>query len=55
MRARKIILLAADTRKTEAIKNCFGDAKVSNFYPASILKEHPDFYIFMDKKAAAGL
>ena len=55
MRARKIILLAADTRKTEAIKNCFGDAKVSNLYPASILKEHPDFYIFMDKKAAAGL
>jgi len=54
MRAKKIILIATDLRKADAIKGCL-EGPVINTCPASILQKHPDCTIFLDENAASKL
>lgn len=51
MKAKKIVLIATGEKKAEAIKKTVkGD--VSPFCPASILQQHPDAVLLIDKAAA---
>ena len=44
-----IINTIPDKRKAQAVKECFGDWKVSPEYPASILKIHDNVYTYLDE------
>ena len=51
MRSKSIICSVPDQRKAQAIKECvLGD--VSNLHPASILQNHEDCTLFLDKNSA---
>jgi glucosamine-6-phosphate deaminase len=52
MKAKQIIVIAADARKAKAIKACF-DGGVSPSAPSSILQHHPDTTIYLDKESAS--
>jgi len=52
MRAKLIIAVVTDYRKAQAIKDCFIDEEISPMYPASILKKHPNAFIYLDKASA---
>jgi len=47
MKSRHIICSVPDKRKAKALKNSF-EQPVSNIYPASILRKHPDCRFFLD-------
>ncbi|UCD37259.1 MAG: glucosamine-6-phosphate deaminase [Fidelibacterota bacterium] len=53
MRARTIIANVPGFRKAQAIKDCFGDEEVSPLNPASILKQHPNAHIYLDRESAS--
>lgn len=52
MRSGTIICSVPDLRKAEAVRNCL-ENPVSNLYPASILQEHPDCHLFLDRESAS--
>ncbi len=52
MKSRTIICSVPDTRKSEAVKSAL-EGPVTNLCPASILQEHPDCRMFLDKPAAS--
>jgi len=52
MRSRQIICSVPDLRKAKAVKNCF-EQPISNLYPASILRRHPDCRFFLDVHSAS--
>ncbi len=52
MEAKKIILIAIGEKKAEVIKELFSSDDISESLPASILKNHKDVTIYMDKEAA---
>ncbi len=52
MAAKKIILIATGPKKAEAIRNMV-KGEVTAQVPASILQEHKDVIIFLDKDAAS--
>lgn len=52
LKAKHIICSVPDSRKALAIKNSL-EQPVSNFYPASILQQHPDCRYFLDLNSAA--
>ena len=52
MKSKTIICSVPDSRKAQAVKDCL-EGKISPQYPASILREHPDAFIYLDKYAAA--
>jgi len=52
LRSKYIICSVPDSRKAIAVKNMLG-RPVSNLYPSTILKLHPDCYCFFDKASAA--
>ncbi len=52
MRAKKILLVATGESKAQAIKNTI-EGEVTPENPASILKQHPDATLFIDKAAAS--
>ncbi len=52
MEAKKIILIAIGEKKAEVLKELFLNDKIDESLPASILKQHPDVTIYMDKDAA---
>jgi glucosamine-6-phosphate deaminase len=52
MKSRRIICSVPEARKAEAVKSCF-DGPISNVYPASILRRHPDCVCFLDKESSA--
>ncbi len=52
MAAKKIILIATGPKKAEAIRNMV-KGEVTAQVPASILQEHEDVIIFLDKDAAS--
>ena len=54
MAARKIILLASGENKANAIQACVMGPVTENV-PASILQEHPDVIMIIDKAAASSL
>jgi glucosamine-6-phosphate deaminase len=52
MKATQILCIAPDARKAKAIKACFG-GEVSPAAPASILQNHPNTTLYLDKESAA--
>jgi glucosamine-6-phosphate deaminase len=52
MKSRTLIVTIPDERKAEAVKNCF-EGPVTNQVPGSILQQHDDCQIFLDKAAAS--
>lgn len=53
MKAEYIICTVPDERKAQAVLDCFGDDKISNMHPASLLKKHDQCYVFLDKDSAS--
>ncbi|MFW5980683.1 MAG: glucosamine-6-phosphate deaminase [Halanaerobiaceae bacterium] len=53
MKSNVIINTVPGKRKAEAVKNCFGDWKVSPEYPASVLKLHDNSYTYLDEGSAS--
>lgn len=52
MKSKRIICSVPDQRKADAVKNCLqGD--VINLYPASILQEHQNCTIYLDKASSS--
>jgi len=52
MESKNIICTVPDSRKAQAVKDCFGDQNISPGYPASILKNHERVFLFLDKASA---
>jgi len=53
LKASTILCVVPEKRKALAVRGCFGDATVSPLYPASILKEHPEAHVYLDRQAAS--
>ena len=53
MKSKHIICTVPDLRKAEAVRDCFGDDTISNLHPASILKQHPSCYVYLDEDSAS--
>ena len=54
MKSKNIICTVPDLRKAEAVNNCLSkDKPISNIYPSSILKKHPNVFVFLDKDSAS--
>ena len=54
MSAKKILLLAFGDKKSDAVK-AMVEGEINESVPASILRNHPDATIFLDKAAASKL
>lgn len=54
MKSKEIICAVPDKRKATAVKNTI-EVKVSNKFPASILQDHPDCYLYLDRASASEL
>ena len=52
MLSKNIVCSVPGARKAKAVKDCL-EQNVSNLYPASILQNHPDCYLFLDKPSAS--
>jgi glucosamine-6-phosphate deaminase len=52
LKSKEIIAVVPDARKARAIKACFEGA-IGPMAPASILREHPDATIYLDRDSAA--
>jgi glucosamine-6-phosphate deaminase len=50
--AREIIAVVPDGRKAQAVKACL-EGEISPLAPASLLREHPNATIYLDKDSAA--
>lgn len=54
MKSKIIICSVPDLRKAEAVRDCL-EKPVSSLHPASILREHADCTLYLDKAAASRL
>ncbi len=52
MKAGAIICTVPDRRKAQAVRDCF-TGEVSHLHPASILREHANAHLYLDKMAAS--
>jgi glucosamine-6-phosphate deaminase len=52
LKARQVICIAPESRKAEAVAKCFG-GEISPMAPASILRRHPNAFVYLDKDSAA--
>lgn len=52
MESKNIICTVPDSRKVQAVKDCFGGQNISPEYPASILKNHERVFLFLDEASA---
>jgi glucosamine-6-phosphate deaminase len=52
LRAKEIIAVVPDARKAQAVKDCF-EGEVSPMTPASILREHANATVYLDKESAS--
>jgi glucosamine-6-phosphate deaminase len=52
MKSTQIICSVPDSRKAQAVKDCF-ENPVSNLFPGSILQNHPHCICFLDKSSSA--
>jgi len=52
MKAQQIICSVPGSRKAEAVRNCL-EEPISNLFPASILRNHSNCNIYLDKDSAA--
>lgn len=54
MKAEHIICTCPEKRKAEAVRDCLSkDVPVSPLHPASILKQHENAHVFLDKESAS--
>jgi len=54
MKARAIVCTVPDRRKAQAVRDCLADgAQVTPDHPASILKQHPNLFVFLDRESAS--
>jgi glucosamine-6-phosphate deaminase len=54
MKSKKIVVTCPEKRKADAVKRTV-EGKVNNMCPASIMQEHPDCLLFLDKESASKL
>ena len=52
LKAREILAVVPDARKASAIKACF-DGPISPTAPASILRNHPNAIVYLDRQSSA--
>ncbi|HEV2397162.1 MAG TPA: glucosamine-6-phosphate deaminase [Candidatus Sulfotelmatobacter sp.] len=52
LKANEILAVVPDTRKAQAIKDCF-EGGISPMHPASIIREHPNATIYLDTHSAS--
>jgi glucosamine-6-phosphate deaminase len=52
MQSETIICTVPDERKARAVKDCF-EGEVSPMHPASILRNHPAAFVYLDEPAAS--
>ena len=52
MRAKKIVFIATGAAKAQAVKDMI-EGEVTPEHPASILQQHADVTVFLDKEAAS--
>lgn len=52
MKSKIIISAVPELRKAEAIKNTF-EKEISNLYPSTMLKNHPNWHLFIDEESAS--
>lgn len=52
MKSQYIICSVPGERKAQAVKNCL-ENEVSNIYPSSILREHPNCSIYLDEESSS--
>ena len=52
MLSKHIVCTVPGIRKAKAVKNTL-ERPVSNLYPATILQDHPDCYLFLDNESAS--
>jgi glucosamine-6-phosphate deaminase len=52
LKAKEILCIVPDARKTQAVKSCFG-GEISPLAPASILRTHANTTVFLDQHSAA--
>ena len=55
MQCRRIVSCVPYAVKAEAIENTLKAEEVTNMVPATLLKTHPDFVLYLDKDSAAGV
>jgi glucosamine-6-phosphate deaminase len=53
MKSKTIITVVPGLRKAQAVLDCFGNQEVSPAFPASILKQHPDSFVYLDQESAS--
>lgn len=52
MQARKVLLLATGSKKADIIKKALQE-KITNAVPASLIRNHPNAFVLLDKAAAS--
>ncbi len=52
MKSKNIICTVPDMRKAQAVKDCFEGQDVSPEHPSSILKNHDNCFVFLDKQSS---
>ncbi|HXP16888.1 MAG TPA: glucosamine-6-phosphate deaminase [Terriglobales bacterium] len=52
LKAKEILAVVPDTRKAQAVKTCF-EGEISPSAPASVLRNHPNATVYLDKNSAA--
>jgi glucosamine-6-phosphate deaminase len=52
LKAKEIIVIVPDTRKAPAVKTCV-EGKITPMAPASILRQHANTTVYLDKNSAA--
>lgn len=52
LKAREILAVVPDTRKAQAIKECF-EGEISPMHPASILRKHANATVYLDTHSAS--
>ena len=52
LKAKEIVAIVPDARKAQAVAKCFG-GEISPMAPASILRTHPNAFVYLDKNSAA--
>ena len=55
MQCKKIVSCVPYKVKAEAIENTIKAKEVTNLIPATLLKTHPDFVLYVDEDSAAGI
>ena len=55
MQCKRIVSCVPHAVKAEAIKNTVKAQEVTNMVPATLLKTHPDFILYVDENSASGI